>query len=292
MNSAILECRRLTKTFRGFQLGPMNAVFPAGKVTGVFGPNGAGKSTLISALTGLLEKDSGEIISNHQVAYGGVFEQSFLLPHTRVVDQIEALRVALGRSNDVRDAVVNECGLQPYLNRRVAKLSTGNKQRLALALALIQDPDVYILDEPLNGLDPDGIEWFNNKVKVIASEQKVVIFATHLLAEAEMTVDRCLFLQDGHVIYEGDIEDIVASIEHPDRYVCLETSGVEDDCQGLDIVYRDTNRVYLYEPAGRSRTIRGLSLKELAEKAAGRIPLAVLYRLKTHDFRESGGFSQ
>ncbi|SPT54206.1 Uncharacterized ABC transporter ATP-binding protein YbhF [Actinomyces bovis] len=292
MKAPSFECRRLTKVFDGFILGPVDADFPKGQVTGIFGPNGAGKSTLVSLLTGTLKKDSGEVANIGQFTCGGVFEQLFLLPHTRVIDQLEGLRRALKRSPGLLDNVIDECNLTPYLNHRVVKLSTGNKQRLALALSLIQDPDVFIFDEPLNGLDPDGIEWLNSRVKALALNQKAIIFATHLLAEAEAIVDRCLFLMEGQVIYQGNLDSIIESMEDLDRYICLESSELTEGSSGQDVVYRGKRWVYVYEPSGVSGRPEGLSLAEIMENNLHRVSLTELYHLKTHNFRVSGGSSE
>ena len=288
MGDTSIECRQLTKVFDTFILGPVDAEFPKGNITGIFGPNGAGKSTLISLLMGITEKDDGEVYSGRRFTCGGVFEQAFLLPHTRVIDQIEGLCLALKRSKEMRDRVIEECNLSPYLSHRVKNLSTGNKQRLALTLALIQDPDIFIFDEPLNGLDPDGIEWLNGKLKVLASNRKIIIFATHLLAEAEEIVDRCLFLVEGQVIYQGNIESIIGSMEHLDRYICLEPSSLTTESARRNVVYRDKSWIYVYELNGRSEA---LSLAEVSGRNIGRISLAALYHLKTHDFRVSRGLT-
>lgn len=285
MNELSIRCKQLQKSYKGFHLGPIDATFPPGKVTGVFGPNGAGKTTLISLLIGAVKKESGVVLPSDGVTYGGVFDQPFLLPHTRVIDQIDALCDAVGLDSENRDSVVAECGLQPYLNRRVVKLSTGNRQRLALALALIQNPDVFVLDEPLNGLDPEGIEWFHSKMKNLATVQKIVLLATHLLAEAEAITDRCIFLMEGRVIYEGDVSGILASIGQSARYICTDNeSALENSCN-QDVVYRDRELLILHDPA--MQVSGGLPLADWGKEK--HISLSALYRLKVHDFLYSEG---
>lgn len=291
MEAPSFKCRQLIKAFDSFSLGPVDADFPKGQITGIFGPNGAGKSTLVSLLTGTLEPDGGELANSGRFTCGGVFEQLSLLPHTRVIDQIEALRRALKRGLDVVNNVVDECNLTPYLNHRVAKLSTGNKQRLALALSLIQDPDIFIFDEPLNGLDPDGIEWLNGKVKALALNQKAVIFATHLLAEAEVIVDRCLFLMEGQVIYQGNLASIITSMDDLDRYIRVEGSDLTEGFSGRDVVYRGKEWAYVYEPGVVSGRSKGLSLAEIVENNLYQVSLTELYHLKTHNFRVSRGLA-
>lgn len=98
MSDPSLECRQLTKAFGSFMLGPVDAEFTRGRVTGIFGPNGAGKTTLISLLMGIMKADGGEVSNISQFTCGGVFERPFLLSHTKVIDQIEGLRVALKRT--------------------------------------------------------------------------------------------------------------------------------------------------------------------------------------------------
>lgn len=286
----MLQCEQVSKNFKHFHLGPLDATFPEGKITGIFGPNGSGKTTLIALLIGAENKDGGAILNWDKFTFGGVFDRTFLLPHTKVIDQINALSTVLGRSASIRNEIIKECKLGSYLDQRVVKLSTGNKQRLALALALIQDPDVFILDEPLNGLDPEGIEWFNSKLKDLAAKKKTIIFSTHLLAEAEAVVDRCLLIQEGNAIYEGDIHNIPSSMHHPESYICFKDPQSLDKYRDLDTIYHDRDYLFVYDPEGRVHESEGISLKALDEEKVN-IPLSALYRLKTHDFRVSGGFN-
>ena len=278
-------CHQLEKSFKNFHLGPIDVSFPAGKITCLFGPNGAGKTTLLSLLTGAIEC-TGEITYDFpSISYGGVFDQSFLLPHTTVLSQLTATAKISDRDDNVCKSIIDECNIAPYLKHHISKLSTGNKQRLSLALSLLQDPDVYILDEPLNGLDPEGIEWFNRKVRTLASEQKVVIFATHLLAEAEAIVDRTVFLMDGHIIYAGSIQDIATSITRKADYVCLTDNS--DQCIQNDTVkiYCDKLVSIFYDP--HRQLPNTVSLEAYTREH--NIPLTALYRLKSYDFKAIGG---
>lgn len=284
MHENELQCRGLTKAYGNFRFGPVDLTFSAGEITGVFGPNGAGKTTLISLLMGVIERDGGSISGLAESSCGGVFDHPLLLPQTKVATQLTALSKAVGRSEEDTSSIVDECGLTPYLAHRISKLSTGNKQRLCLALALIQDPDVYIFDEPLNGLDPDGIEWFNDKIQELARLGKTVILATHLLAEAESVVDRCLFLRHGQPIYQGAVGDLPASIYDPAAYKYMPNTTRKQLPPELQVVYSDKHSAVVYDPA-RINT-DGIPLNTYFQE--DNLPLSALYRIKSHDVQLCG----
>lgn len=280
-----LKCKGLTKTYGEFKFGPVDLAFSAGEITGVFGPNGAGKTTLISLLMGLIKNDSGTISRIGADFSSGVFDQTLLLPQTKVSGQLAALARAVNLSDSQRDALVDECGLRPYMNHRIAKLSTGNKQRVCLALALIQDPDIYIFDEPLNGLDPDGIEWFNEKIKDLARRGKIVIVATHLLAEAESVVDRCVFLKHGQIIYQGTVRELSESIKNQRAYKYVSLDFRHEIPHHLKTVYSDKYISVIYDP--ECLTEVGTTLDRYLQEH--RLPLSALYRIKSHEVEILGG---
>lgn len=285
MDKTQLQCRGLSKSYGTFRFGPVDLSFSAGEITGVFGPNGAGKTTLISLLMGLIESDSGSISGMAESSSSGVFDHPLLLPQTKVATQVEALSRAVGLSDQKKDEIVDECGLAPYLGHRISKLSTGNKQRVCLALALIQDPDVYIFDEPLNGLDPDGIEWFNDKIQELARLGKTVILATHLLAEAESVVDRCLFLKHGQPIFQGRVGELPASIHHPAAYKYMPNLTRKHLPPEVQVVYSDKRSAVVYDPDGIN--VEGIPLDTYFQEST--LPLSALYRIKSHDVQLGGG---
>lgn len=202
-----VSCIKLVKKYRNsFQLGPLNVALRRGKVTGMFGPNGAGKSTLISLLLGSSTPTSGTIYYNPSVrSFAGVLEHKNYLPFTTVWEQLDSLRRLLRVEESTVRHVMAKCGIDKYADRQVSKLSLGNQQRLSVASALLQNPEFAVFDEPLNGLDPHGIDWINQTIREYVNSGRTVLLATHLLAEAEHIVDDCIFIDQGMVRYFGSV---------------------------------------------------------------------------------------
>ncbi len=217
MNDLAVRFRGLTKHF-GTVTAVQDLTFDvgSGRVVGLLGRNGAGKSTSLRALLGLIHPDTGE---------GTVFGHPYpRLPRAahRVGVSIEGLgapRAATGRrALEITcrslglparrvDEVLDTVGLADAANRRVRRYSTGMRQRLALGTALLADPDLLILDEPANGLDPDGIRWLRDLLRRRAADGQTVLLSSHLLADLERTVDDVVIL-DRTVLYSGTLAEL------------------------------------------------------------------------------------
>ena len=216
---AEIAVRGLTKRF-GHVLAVDDLTFAVqpGTVTGFLGPNGAGKTTTLRMLLGLVAPTAGSALVNG-VAYrdlpdptrtvGGVLEASGFHParsarnHLRIiatVDRIDRARV---------DEVLALVGLRSDGDRKVGEYSLGMRQRLELARALLGDPQVLILDEPANGLDPQGIAWMRGFLRWYAGQGRVVLVSSHLLAEASQTVDRVIILANGRVVADGPLPELL-----------------------------------------------------------------------------------
>jgi ABC-2 type transport system ATP-binding protein len=217
---AIIQIHGLVKRY-----GPVTAVdnlsfeVQPGTVTGFLGPNGAGKTTTLRMLLGLVAPDGGSATVNgrhygelaeplHQV--GALLEASSFHPgrtaraHLRI--QALAAEADPSRAEDVLDLV----GLADAADRRIGGFSLGMRQRLGLATALLADPELLILDEPANGLDPEGIRWLRGLLRGFAAEGGTVLVSSHMLAELAQTIDAAVIVDHGRLVAQGSIAELTA----------------------------------------------------------------------------------
>jgi ABC-2 type transport system ATP-binding protein len=189
----------------------------AGAVTGFLGPNGAGKTTALKSIVGLARPTAGRaLIDGAQV--GAVAPDARMLgvhiepcgahPGRSARDHLRSL-AALARLPRGRvDEVLALVGLEQAAGRRVGKYSTGMRQRLGLASALLGDPEILVLDEPLNGLDPQGIRWVRTLLRERAASGRTVLLSSHVLAEAAQTVDDVVVIHKGRLVRQGSIGEL------------------------------------------------------------------------------------
>ena len=209
---------KLTKRY-----GPVLAVddlsfsVPAGRVTGFLGPNGAGKTTTLRILLGLVHPTSGSATING-VAYadltypartvGAVLEATSFHPGRRARDHLLILATAAGIGQSRVQQTLERVGLASAADRRVGGFSLGMRQRLGLAAALLGEPEILVLDEPTNGLDPDGVRWLRGMLRQLASEGRTVLVSSHLLSEVAQTVDDVVIIANGRLVAHGPIADV------------------------------------------------------------------------------------
>jgi ABC-2 type transport system ATP-binding protein len=186
----------------------------AGTVTGYLGPNGAGKTTTLRLLLGLAEPTAGEALVfgrryrdlEHPIRrVGAVLESNDFHPSRNGRDHLCALALAAGIPLDRVEEVLELVELRPAAGRRVRIYSLGMRQRLGLAAALLGDPELLILDEPANGLDPAGVRWLRTFLQTFAAEGRTVLVSSHLLAEVAQTVDRVLIIDHGRLLASGGL---------------------------------------------------------------------------------------
>lgn len=228
---AIIEAAGLSKRY-----GPVLAVdqlsfaVERGTVVGFLGPNGAGKTTTLRMLLGLVRPDGGRATISG-MAYrdlkappreaGAVLEATGFHPgrtarnHLRV--QALAMGIGAARIEDVLDLV----GLTDAADRRVGGYSLGMRQRLGLATALLADPDVLILDEPTNGLDPEGVRWLRDLLRGMAADGTAILISSHILAEVAQTVDSVIIVDRGRLIEQAPIAELTASAALEDVFLGL-----------------------------------------------------------------------
>jgi ABC-2 type transport system ATP-binding protein len=196
-----------------FEVGP-------GRVTGFLGPNGAGKTTTLRMLLGLAAPTSGTATING-VRYrdlpdpartvGAALENDCFHPGRSALEHLRIMATAAGISRRRPAEVLDLVRLPEAGHRRVGGFSLGMRQRLALATTLLGDPGVLILDEPLNGLDPDGIRWMRDLLHQLAGEGRAVLVSSHLLAEAAQTVQDVVVISRGRLAAEGPVAELAAA---------------------------------------------------------------------------------
>ena len=191
----------------------------AGTVTGFLGPNGAGKTTTLRMLLGLVAPTQGTArISGHPYGQltdplrraGAVLEGAEAHPGRTAREHLRLQAMLAGVSRARVEEVLGLVGLAGAAGRRAGGFSLGMRQRLALATALIGDPEVLILDEPANGLDPEGVRWLRDLLRGLAGQGRTVLLSSHLLAEAAQTVDTVIILDRGRLIAHAPLADLTS----------------------------------------------------------------------------------
>jgi ABC-2 type transport system ATP-binding protein len=216
----VIEVRDLTKHYGGVcAVDALSFSAPAGSVTGFLGPNGAGKSTTMRLILGLDAPSAGVATVNGRPygrlraplrEVGAVLDARAVLPGLRGYDHL----LALARGNGIPRCrvaeVVELVGLGPAIGRRVKGYSLGMFQRLGIAAALLGDPGVLLFDEPVNGLDPEGVRWVRTLVRGLAAEGRTVLLSSHLMSEMEQTADRLVVIGRGRLIAETTVTEFIA----------------------------------------------------------------------------------
>jgi ABC-2 type transport system ATP-binding protein len=215
----VIEVRGLAKKF-----GPAMAVdglsftVGTGTVTGFLGPNGAGKTTTLRMLLGLVTPTSGQAtiwgkpygeLGRRRRQVGAVLEASGFHPGRTVADHLRVRCAATGVARSRIDAVLAETRMGELASRRTGQLSLGERQRLGLAGALLGDPDVLILDEPANGLDPAGVLWLRGFLRRLGEQGRTVLVSSHILAEVAQFADRAVVIDHGRLVSAGPVTELV-----------------------------------------------------------------------------------
>lgn len=286
----VIVIDHLSKNF-----GPVHAVddlsftVHPGRVTGFLGPNGAGKTTTLRILLGLVSPTAGT------ATIGGSTYGHFVQPMRSVGAALEAANIHPGRSAldhlrvyapqaGVSDArcreVLDFVGLGSVARRRAGGFSLGMRQRLALATTLLGDPPVLLLDEPANGLDPEGIAWLRSLLRHLASEGRTVLVSSHVLSEVEQTVDDVVIIAKGRLVHSSTLEQLAALAEPSVRVMSPDAAGLDaliteagwrDRVEPADVIQPGVaviHRVSAGEIGARAFAA-GLELHELASRDVG-----------------------
>jgi ABC-2 type transport system ATP-binding protein len=216
----LIETRGLSRRF-GSQIAvdDLNLLVPAAGVYGFLGPNGAGKTTAIRMLLGLIRPDAGEVrlfgqplMGNHRALMsrvGALVEAPSLYPHLTGRENLEVTRRLLGSPRALIDVALETVRMTRDANRRVREYSLGMKQRLGLALALLNKPQLLILDEPTNGLDPAGIHEMRDLIRRLPEEFGVTVFlSSHLLSEVEQIAGYIGIIHESRLLFQGTLGEL------------------------------------------------------------------------------------
>ena len=267
----MIEARGLSKRY-GDKLAVDDLTFDVrpGTVTGFLGPNGAGKSTTMRMIMGLDAPTAGEVTVNgrhyhdlpwplHEV--GALLEAKAIHPGRSARAHLQMLAEANHIPLRRVDEVVELVGLTAVAGRRAGKFSLGMGQRLGIAAALLGDPDVLLFDEPVNGLDPDGIRWVRNLLKGLAREGRTVFVSSHLMSEMALTADEVVIIGKGRLIAQLPIADLLD--RSGQRYVRVRSPQVARLREALE---REGTATTVEEDG--SLSVRGLDAEAIGELAA------------------------
>jgi len=186
-------------------------------VTGFLGPNGAGKTTTLRIATDLIRPDTGKVSFDNEpyskirkpaTHVGLALEPVVFHPGRTAFDHLMMLAPYAGVGKKRCQEVISLVGLADAANKRVGKFSLGMRGRLNLAAALLGDPEILLLDEPVNGLDPEGIRWMRDLLRSLAGEGRTILISSHLLSEVAQTVDRVVIIAHGKLVYEGSLAEL------------------------------------------------------------------------------------
>lgn len=216
----MIQARGLSKRF-GDVLAVDDLTFTVepGLVTGFLGPNGSGKSTTMAMIMGLDRPSAGTVTIRGQHyrdlrwplrEVGGLLEARAIHPGRSARTHLKSLAIYNDIPTSRVDVVLDQVGLSDVASKRVGKFSLGMGQRLGIAAALLGDPAVILLDEPVNGLDPEGIRWMRTLCKSLAAEGRTVFISSHLMAEMALTADQLVVIGKGRLIAEMSVADFVA----------------------------------------------------------------------------------
>ncbi|MFE7316656.1 ABC transporter ATP-binding protein [Streptomyces sp. NPDC057555] len=219
MRAGTLEAQGLTKHYgKKAAVHDLSFTVRPGQVTGFLGPNGSGKSTTMRMFLGLDRPDSGKALVDgrpfdrlrHPLReVGAVLDAKAVHPGRTAYGHLLSLAYSNGIGRARVAEVLDLVGLGEVANKLVGGFSMGMTQRLGIAAALLGDPQVLLLDEPLNGLDPEGVRWVRDLMKGLAAEGRTVFVSSHLLSEMELTADRLVVIGRGRLITEAGVREVI-----------------------------------------------------------------------------------
>ncbi|MHB1905049.1 ABC transporter ATP-binding protein [Ferrimicrobium acidiphilum] len=268
--NAVIEVDHLTKRYRkATAVDDLSFEVEAGTVTGFLGPNGAGKTTTMRCILGLARPTSGEarvsgkrlcnlVDPAHQV--GAVLESSGFHPGRSGRAHLEILTMENHLPRSRVEEALSLVGLEHDANKNVKGYSLGMRQRLSLAGALLGDPQVLILDEPANGLDPAGIRWMRQVLRSYAAQGRAVLISSHLLSEMAQLADDVVIIANGRLMVRSSLKELTASTT---KAVYVRSPQIDDLRSALE------NQGFTVEGADRrGLKVKGASTEEVASVAA------------------------
>jgi ABC-2 type transport system ATP-binding protein len=216
----VIEVNGLTKRFgKTVAVDDLSFTVEHGRITGFLGPNGAGKTTTLRVLLGLVQPTAGSAtilgsayrsLDEPVRRVGAVLEATGFHPTRSGRNHLRVLAAATGVPTTRVDEVLALVKLEPWARRKVKTYSLGMRQRLSLACALLGDPEVLVLDEPANGLDPEGIRWLRDLLRSLSMEGRTILISSHVLAEIAQTVDDVAIIQQGRLVAHAPLDELTA----------------------------------------------------------------------------------
>ena len=216
----MIEARGLSKRYGStLAVDDLSFKVPDGRVTGFLGPNGAGKSTTMRLIAGLDASSAGSITVNgrpyHDRRYplrevGALLEAKAVHPSRTARNHLRWLAQSNGLPARRVEEVLEQVGLAGVAGKRAGTFSLGMSQRLGIAAALLGDPQVLLLDEPVNGLDPEGIQWVRQLLRSLAAQGRTIFVSSHLMSEMALTADHVIVIGKGRLIADASVEEVIA----------------------------------------------------------------------------------
>ncbi len=263
----VVQCESLTKRYGALlAVDGLSFKLAAGTITGFLGPNGAGKTTTLRMLLGLAAPTSGSTaifgrpygeLENPAKRVGAVLEATDFHPGRTGRDHLLTLSRAIGVSDSRVDEVLELVELSEASRRRVKGYSLGMRQRLGLASALLGDPDLLVLDEPANGLDPEGVRWLRDFMRAFASKGKTVLVSSHVLAEVAQTVDQVVIINRGRLVTESSLADLTARLGGAVKVRSPKVAELADALRREGIQASETN--------GQALLVQGVSSERVGD---------------------------
>jgi ABC-2 type transport system ATP-binding protein len=297
----VIEVDGLTKRYGStVAVQDLSFTVQAGRVTGFLGPNGAGKSTTMRVILGLVHPTSGTTsvlgspyreLERPEKRVGALLETFDAHPGRSGRNHLRVLALAGGIPRSRVDEVLALVELSQAGRRRVKGYSLGMRQRLGLAAALLGDPEVLVLDEPANGLDPQGIRWLRDFLRSLAAEGRTILVSSHVLAEVAQTVDDVVIIHRGKLVQQAAMADVEAmaaratTARSPDapRLVSLLVA------ERIDATLVEGDRITIHAPTERVGEVAAAHGVVLHELTAERASLEEVFLELTGDPGERGG---
>jgi ABC-2 type transport system ATP-binding protein len=281
----MIEARNLTKHYgRNIAVDDLTFTVQPGRVTGFLGPNGAGKSTTMRLILGLDAPTAGRVTVNgrpfaaharplHEV--GALLEARAIHTGRTARNHLLAMAATAGIGPRRVDEVISMVGLAEVAGRRAGTFSLGMGQRLGIASALLADPQILLLDEPINGLDPDGIRWVRALLRDLADEGRAVFVSSHLMSEMALTADHVIVVGGGRLLRDQPMAEFIAEASAEIvRVRSPESDRLARQLGGPGVTVRNVDEGVLEveglssEQVGATATAAGVTLSELSSKTA------------------------
>jgi ABC-2 type transport system ATP-binding protein len=253
--AAVLQIENLSKSYgRLLAVDKLSIEVDAGSIYGILGPNGSGKSTTLSCILGILEKDSGEFswfgglpAKSARKKIGALLEQPNFYPYLSASQNLRIVCRIKNLSFSEIDPVLDRVDLLARKNSKFKTYSTGMKQRLAIASCLLGNPEILVLDEPTNGLDPQGIAEIRELIVRLGDEGKTILLASHLLDEVEKVCSHVAVIKKGNLLASGVVGNVLSGDQ---QIVCAAKDLVQleqalGSFPGIKKVYREHDKIIL-----------------------------------------------